>query len=222
MILAIVRLAFGLLLLCGRHARGFVSVSHPRVRYTYAITTQLENGKADAEEDAGILIALLLPTTPSAHLLEASQRIASSFQATSGLEVPIVTCDDLASDSADASTLMICQQANLLLALGMESPMDVRCVATLFRQRRTSDLVENAVPSRPTAQFAVGGKPFAPLVDQWDEANPKTWQKEIPWSAAAQDRRLMLDMQAMFEKGEPDDFVKAIGLFWDKKKTKTW
>lgn len=196
---------FGLLQLLQSNNKvyGFVSIynsvySSTTVTRRCASSLQLKNGG----EEGGV--SLLLPASPADSLLEASQQIASSLKATSStLAVSVVTSDEIAATT-------FCEQANLVVALGIESPMDVRSVATLFRIRRTSSDVS------PRAQFALGGKPFAPLVDQWDEANP-AWQKDIPWSGAARDRSLMLEMQTIFQQGEAEDFVRAITLFVNSK-----
>jgi hypothetical protein len=109
----------------------------------------------------------------------------------------------------------LCQDSNVLIALGVQAPVDVRFVATLFRKRRAASVASSA--SRATCQFALGGKPFAPLVDNYDEANPSLLEN-FPWTVAAQDKILALEMQRLFGQWETEDFVVALTLFFDAKR----
>eukprot|EP00977_Amphora_coffeiformis_P001685 scaffold326_cov165-Amphora_coffeaeformis.AAC.2 len=147
-------------------------------------------------------VALLLPSSPENPMVQHSaNEIVSKL-----------SCQACATVCHSPEAESVCQTASVVVALGVESPMDVRFVATAFRRRRSSGKLKEGL-----CQFALGGKTFAPLVDAYDEANP-TWQKELPWSAAARDRTLMLQMQDLFEKGGTEDYVEAITLYLDAKK----
>lgn len=150
-------------------------------------------------------LALLLPSSPEDPMLqESAEQIVAQLSSSSSpcRTGSVVTCNTAQADAA-------CQDAAIVVALGIQFPLDVRFVATAFRLRRTAG-------TKGTCQFALGGKPFAPLLDQYDEANP-TWQRNVPFTAEARDRTLMLEMQTLFEKGEIDDYVQAIQLYFSAK-----
>jgi hypothetical protein len=88
-------------------------------------------------------------------------------------------------------------------------------VATLFRKRRAAS-VASLASRRATCQFALGGKPFAPLVDNYDGANPSL-QEQFPWTEAARDNILASEMQRLFDQWQKEDFVAAFTLFFDAK-----
>ena len=112
-------------------------------------------------------------------------------------------------------------EADVLLGLGLSRPADVRCLSTLFRERRLAEM-NNSSPlrwwrgSKRTCQFALGcGQPFAPLVGPYDEANPSFWCK-ISWTDEARGRTTMYEMMDGFEEGEVEAFARAIVMFFDR------
>jgi len=168
---------------------------------------------ADMQSSKQASIVLLLPSHPPDALQEEARSISRSFNDCFAEcnNASIVSCEVSTTNGIDNKSTIIsttCQQAKLVLALGIQSSMDVRYVATLFRLRRSA----SADVDKDLAQFALGGKPFAPSVGTWDEANP-SWKANIPWTAAAQDRALMLSMQRLFVRGEREDYVQAIQLY---------
>ena len=188
-------------------------------------TKKDDTGEAEGYSPSTAAV-LLLPTNPSDPLVKMCERIIALSDPT--VNVSSISCTDLASGNGDDNLFIEkCQQTSLVLALGIQSPMDLRTVATLFRKRRTyhQDTSNDRVPM---AQFSIlGGKPFAPLVDQWDEANPTdapSWQ----WwrrDAAQEDRQLMLDMQTLFNTQSDDinqaeeNIAQAMDLFFGAKAT---
>lgn len=112
-------------------------------------------------------------------------------------------------------------EADVLLGLGLSSPADVRYLSTLFRERRLAGM-ESSSPlrgwrrSKRTCQFALDcGRPFAPLVGPYDEANPSFGCK-ISWTDEARGRTTMYEMMDGFEEGEVGEFARAIVMFFDR------
>ena len=169
--------------------------SHPSRKHLLS-NSRLFGDQGGGLSESRVEVALLLPSNPEDPILQDSaEKIIS--------KLPCQACAVVCyTDEADA----VCPSANALIALGVESPLDVRYVATAFRLRRSS------ATKSEMCQFALGGKPFAPLLGSYDEANP-TWERDFPWTSAARDRKLMLQMQALFEEGDIEEYVKAIILF---------
>lgn len=183
----------------------------PNRRSLSSSVLQRASSPVTANDEAVGTLTLLLPEQdstsnfgPSLHEIAGtlSQILTSDHQ----IEATVAFCN------SEYDTL--CQDSNVLIALGVQAPVDVRFVATLFRKRRAASVASSA--SRATCQFALGGKPFAPLVDNYDEANPSL-QEQFPWTVAARDKILALEMQRLFDQWQTEDFVVASTLFFDAK-----
>ena len=194
-------LALCLMLVQLSHGKGFVPP--PKLSFLTMKTgspVQRHESAADSQSQ-NTRVAFVLPSFPEDPIIqESADEIAARLQQFCGASV--VTCGTHEADGA-------CSSSDVLIALGVESPYDVRFVATAFRLRRTAG-------RKGTCQFAFGGKPFAPLLDAYDEANP-TWQQDISWTAAGKDRKLLLKMLELFEKENAEDYVEAIRLYLGQK-----
>jgi len=214
--------------LVGTHA--FIARSVHAVRIPTAFTTPTRQQRTavlvksssveqvtNKDDDRIPAVVLLLPSAPpipttaadNSALQDSAQEIVQFLtNLNRGVNAAVVPCN-----SEDAERF--CLQANALIALGVDTPMDVRFVATTFRKRRTSWQTYNSLGSM--CQFALGGKPFAPLMDSYDEANP-TWEQSIPWSSVSRDKQLCDQMMTLFDQGgEVEDYGAAIQLFLDAK-----
>ena len=154
--------------------------------------------------------------------LDAAKAIAAEVSdiASNSIHVSVeaVLVSSASSPSDIATTRQKASDADVLLGLGLSSPADVRYLSTLFRERRLSDINNSNQWPRCSmrCQFALDcGKPFAPIVGLYDEANPNLFCK-IPWSNEAKGRETMYDMMDMFEKWNVQEFSKAIGIFFDR------
>jgi hypothetical protein len=118
-----------------------------------------------------------------------------------------------------------CRNANVLIALGPTSPSDVKFVATMFRLRRTEN-DGGAATTDPQqqqqqqqqryyqCQFALGGKPFAPLVGYYDAANPQPlWEDYVPFTKQAKSKQIATRMQTLFDQWTVQDFRDALLVF---------
>lgn len=167
---------------------------------------------ADNKDEAVGKLSFLLPEQdspsnfgPSLH--EIAETLSQILTSEHQIEATVAFCN------SEYDTL--CQDSNVVIALGVQAPADVRFVATLFRERRAASVASSA--SRATCQFALGGKPFAPLVDNYDVANPSL-QEQFPWTVAARDKILASEMQRLFDQWRTEDFVVALTLFFDAKR----
>mmetsp|Transcript_22681 Transcript_22681/g.45926 ORF Transcript_22681/g.45926 Transcript_22681/m.45926 type:complete len:560 (+) Transcript_22681:55-1734(+) len=108
-----------------------------------------------------------------------------------------------------------CLKANALIALGLTSPTDIRCLSEIFRERRTK---QSLSPTPNMCQFAVecGTNTYAPIVGPYDEANPSIFATLVPWSDEAFGKRLSEQMNDLFHKQTSDEFALALMLFFNR------
>ena len=154
--------------------------------------------------------------------LDAAMAIAAEVSGISAnaikVSVETVLVSSASSPSDIATTRQKASDADVLLGLGLSSPADVRYLSTLFRERRLSDIDNSKQWSRCSkrCQFALDcGKPFAPIVGLYDEANPNFLCK-IPLTNEARGRETMYEMMDMFEEWNVKKFSRAIGIFFDR------
>mmetsp|Transcript_18131 Transcript_18131/g.25144 ORF Transcript_18131/g.25144 Transcript_18131/m.25144 type:complete len:296 (+) Transcript_18131:157-1044(+) len=113
-----------------------------------------------------------------------------------------------------------CRNANVLIALEPTSPSDVKFVATMFRLRRTA--ATDTAPSttehrRYQCQFALGGKPFAPLVGYYDAANPQPLLEDyVPFTKQAKSKQTATRMQELFDQWTIQSFREALLVFFNQ------
>ena len=195
----------------------------------------VETNNNDVSEGAVVTVTILVPSPSSSgpsnftvsegdaplSYLDAAKAIdaeVSSISANSikvSVETVLVSS---ASPSDIATTRQKASDADVLLGLGLSSPADVRYLSTLFRERRLSDIKNSNQWSRcgKRCQFSLDcGKPFAPIVGLYDEANPNFLCK-IPLTNEARGRETMYEMMGMFEEWNVKEFSKAIGTFFDR------
>jgi len=187
-------------------------------------------GQSSGSELIGT-VAILVPSSssssgPSKFAVSEDAALLSYFDAASGIanEVSTLSLNSIevyvealltpsASSPTDllATTRQRALDADVLLGLGLSNPADVRYLSTLFRERRLTD-----TDNSKRCQFALDcGKPFAPIVGPYDEANPNFLCK-IPWTEEAKGRESMYEMMDMFAEWNVADFSRAIVLFFDR------
>jgi len=108
-------------------------------------------------------------------------------------------------------------EADVLIGLGLASPLELKFLSTIFRERRLADA--NNRTTKNKCQFSLDCfKNFAPIVGPYDEANPPSSVMMIllPWTKEAIGRKTMYEMMFLFQMWTVDDFSKALLLFFDR------
>mmetsp|Transcript_6351 Transcript_6351/g.8979 ORF Transcript_6351/g.8979 Transcript_6351/m.8979 type:complete len:314 (+) Transcript_6351:3-944(+) len=161
------------------------------------------------------------PTTTTAlstSLEEAVQEIIETMDCTNAsIQITSTKCQLFPKDEYDIVE-NACLSSNALIALAPTSPSDVKFVATMFRLRRTATGgSQQQQKQQYQCQFALGGKPFAPLVGYYDGANPQPLLEDIvPFTKQAKSKKLAISMQELFEKWTIQDFNEALLLFFNQ------
>jgi hypothetical protein len=105
------------------------------------------------------------------------------------------------------------ESADILIAMGLSSPNDLRFAEDLFAKRKSRDSASRF----RQCQFALDcAKDLSSAVGPFDESNPSLQSSLLPWTDDASGRRFLDQMQGLFDRWTSDDFTVALMLFLNR------
>lgn len=107
-------------------------------------------------------------------------------------------------------------QAEMVIAIGLDSPAEIAYTRSLFERRRQSSRQKKKkdAKTKHLCHFALDCMEQLPaLVGPYDSATPSLRSKRLPWTRRATGRRLHNQITTLFSRWTSDDFCFAIMFF---------
>jgi hypothetical protein len=145
-------------------------------------------------------------------LLECATQLASKAQWFSENQV-VTRVVSIPKDGHDDLLVGMLHNADVLIAIGLSSDSDLKFAKDIFEFRASNR--DRKVRFRQ-CEFALDcAKSIASTVGPFDAARP-TLSSLFPWTDAASGRRLLYQMQGLFDRWTSDDAIIAILLFLNR------
>jgi hypothetical protein len=102
------------------------------------------------------------------------------------------------------------ESVDVLIALGLESDADLNAAKELFARRKQQG-------SMRQCQFALEcSEQLGQFCGPYNSYSPTLARSVLPWTDEASGKRLMVQMEELFQKWTSDDFALALMLFFDR------
>eukprot|EP00594_Rhizosolenia_setigera_P001631 CAMPEP_0178947058 /NCGR_PEP_ID=MMETSP0789-20121207/4630_1 /TAXON_ID=3005 /ORGANISM="Rhizosolenia setigera, Strain CCMP 1694" /LENGTH=493 /DNA_ID=CAMNT_0020627119 /DNA_START=403 /DNA_END=1884 /DNA_ORIENTATION=+ len=142
------------------------------------------------------------------NIFDAAQQLQKKIELFSDqkIQAHAISVSDVSETEEELELL---KNANVVIAMKISSPKDVQFVSTLFRDRRLLNQ-----QTKDKCQFALdcGRNNYAPIVGPYDHANP-TLSSDIAPTQQASGKRMMEQMEGLFNRWTSDDFTVALLLY---------